>query len=535
LYQNQTTGKGRKQTKGFGWMADRKIQRKSKSNKTVSLSFEDKGFTARILNPHDSNDRKLFEEFRYTYWVEEFKFLSNRINPDKRERDRYDDHAVHFGVFDERHNLVGYARFILPGEHGLQVQIEFKNLLKPHHEFPSNLKRSVESSRLIVPRGLSTNRRYVSQLIYKLKYQYMKKCGFRYWYHISEMKLIRALKRQMYPFKIVGECKDYQNGVCYPAVMDLEEVDPILIKKAPEYYRWLNEGLDDTLYYDTFISRNSAFLDIEQVDIIKKTRILFAGCGLGSNIAVLAARMGFTRFIVADYDKIELSNLNRQTFMTEQIGMNKAVALADLLVGLQPEAEVEIVPEVLTPSTAQRLIRDSDVIVNTVDFDATCYAINDMAVMADKPVFFPLNVGFGGFLLVFDKTTPSLADMTGGVSGNNAFLSRLAGSIKDCEIPKYLNGFMSSLDMFESLGYLPQTGIAVNISSSLVVLAIMGYLSGWPIKRAPYPITADAMFAINADHSHEIDVNGIKKHMKITGRTESSVVKRKKLPPLILG
>jgi N-acyl-L-homoserine lactone synthetase len=472
------------------------------TSKTIEiLTAKDGNYTARILDPHDDEDSRLFEEFRYKYWIEEFNYIQETEKEHKesrkRESDKYDEHSVHFGVFDSHNDLVGYSRFILPGKHGLQVQVEFNNLLHSVSDFEKMVEHSVESSRLIVQRELARDRHQAAQLIYKMKYRFMKRNQYRYWYHISELKLIRALKRQMYPFSIIGEGKEYQNGVCYPALMDLQEVDQILLKKAPDYYRWLNEGLNDTLYYNTFMSRNTAFLDNNNIDKIKNARILFAGCGLGSMIAVLCARMGFTKFIVADFDKVELSNLNRQTYTTDDIGKNKAVAIADILLQIQPDAEIEIIPEKLTPATSKRLIDSSDIIINTVDFNETCYAINDMATAVGKPVLFPLNAGFGGLVLVFDKSSISLREMTGGAHGNIGFLNRLAESLEGYNPPDYLSNFLGSLNEFESMGYLPQTGIAVNITSSLVVLAIIGYLSGWPIRYAPYPITSDAMFAIN--------------------------------------
>lgn len=469
----------------------------SKVKTTEILSSKDGNYTARILDPRDENDRRMFEELRYKYWVEEYKFLPEFAGSEKRERDEYDENAVHCGAFDQSDNLVGYVRIILPKKHGLQVETEFGHIFKPFSDHLKNLKQSVETSRLIVKRELGKERHKVAELLYKLEYRYSKKFGYRYWYQISEEKLIRACRRQMFPFEVVDKGKEYQNGICCPAIMDIEEYDSILLKKAPDYYRWLNEGLNDTLYYNTFMSRNTPFLEETDLNKIKNARIFFAGCGLGSMIAVLCARMGFTKFIVADFDKVELSNLNRQTYTIDDIGKNKAVAIADILLRIQPDAEIEIIPEKLTPATSKRLIDSADIIINTVDFNETCYAINDMATAVGKPVLFPLNAGFGGLVLVFDKNSVSLKEMTGGTHGNISFLGRLAESLEGYNPPDYLLNMLGSLNEFESMGYLPQTGIAVNITSSLVVLAIIGYLSGWPLRYAPYPITSDAMFAIN--------------------------------------
>lgn len=60
---------------------------------------------------------------------------------------------------------------------------------------------------------------------------------------------------------------------------------------------------------------------------------------------MLAARTGFTKFILADGDKMEVNNLNRQPFSLCQTGRNKAGATAELIKEVNPEAEIEVFPQ----------------------------------------------------------------------------------------------------------------------------------------------------------------------------------------------
>jgi len=475
-------------------------------------AFAEDGIAVRVLNPDSADDLNLLQEFRYNHYVESLKYVERPSHGKKIEYDKYDEHAVHFGAFDDRNILVGYTRLILPGQHGLQVHNEFEDLIHPRLDPARDMKKCIESSRFIVAPELGHRRYQAAQMLYKIKYQFVKRFGFKYWYQVSEMKLIRAHRHKKYPFKVIGEAKEYQGALCYPAAVDLDDFDNNLMEKAAEHYRWMNEGLEEINDYRDLVSRNFAFIDQSLQSLIKEKRVLFAGCGLGSSIAQLAVRMGFTKFIVADFDEVELSNLNRQAFMTGDIGKNKALQVSTLLTRINPHVKVKTVSERLSPSNIEQLISEADLIVNTVDFNETVYKINDIATSQGKPVFFPLNVGFGGILLVFNDQTITLQEMTAGTQGNVDFIRMLARSIKGFDIPSYVLPVVSELDMYENQGFLPQTGIAVNITASITVLAMIAYIAGWPLRLAPHVISSDALLAMGKEPSSNEHLINFKKH-----------------------
>lgn len=456
--------------------------------------FTEGSFVARVLDPDDSNDLRLFQEFRYKYWVEKFRYVDAADSNQRIEHDIYDKHSVHFGVLDENGRLIGYSRFILPSTAGLQIHREFEDLVNPHLEPAADMARSVETSRLIVAGELGARRHLVAELLYKLKYHFMKRHGFKYWYHVSEKRLIRALNMQKFPFKIIGEGKNYQGAICYPAILDFDDIDAILKEHRPDFFSWLHEGLEDNDYRE-LVSRNLAFIGKDVQERVKTKRLFFAGCGLGSTVAQLAARHGFTQFIVADFDTVEISNLNRQSFRKEDVGKNKAKVVGGLLKDINPKASVDVITERLTNENIKDAISSADIIINTVDFDSTNYAINDIAIAQGKPVFFPMNVGFGGFLLVFTDQTVRLQEMTNNATGNVAFIRGLANSVKGYHIPYYTLPLLADFDDYEHAIPLPQTGIAANITASITVLSMIGYIAGWPLRLAPNAIASDAMFA----------------------------------------
>lgn len=80
----------------------------------------------------------------------------------------------------------------------------------------------------------------------------------------------------------------------------------------------------------------------DQLEKLARARVGIAGAGgLGSNLAVMLCRCGIGSLILVDHDKVEPSNLNRQHFLPGQIGMPKVEALADNLLALNPDLELD--------------------------------------------------------------------------------------------------------------------------------------------------------------------------------------------------
>lgn len=93
-----------------------------------------------------------------------------------------------------------------------------------------------------------------------------------------------------------------------------------------------------------------------------------AGCGgLGSNCAVALARLGIGHLVIADFDTIVESNLNRQYFFYDQIGLTKASALKTNLNRIAPSCKVMAHEIRITPEDIPRLFHSCDVIVEAFD------------------------------------------------------------------------------------------------------------------------------------------------------------------------
>ena len=89
--------------------------------------------------------------------------------------------------------------------------------------------------------------------------------------------------------------------------------------------------------------------------------------GLGSAVAVALARVGVGRLVLADFDVVEPSNLNRQQYFTDQIGLLKTEALTANLRRINPYVEVQAHAVKLTPDHILSLFGGVDVMIEAFD------------------------------------------------------------------------------------------------------------------------------------------------------------------------
>ncbi|MEG1591676.1 MAG: ThiF family adenylyltransferase, partial [Chryseobacterium sp.] len=143
-------------------------------------------------------------------------------------------------------------------------------------------------------------------------------------------------------------------------------------------------------------ARNRLYIQEEEQEIIKNTPILFAGCGIGSNIAECALRFGFENITIVDGDTIELSNLNRQNYTEGNISQSKAESLYNRLKSINPEAKINFHYEFITEENLDRIITDQKIIINALDFTSNIPLLLDKTCQGKKiDVLHPYNLGWG--------------------------------------------------------------------------------------------------------------------------------------------
>ena len=104
--------------------------------------------------------------------------------------------------------------------------------------------------------------------------------------------------------------------------------------------------------------------------------------GLGSNIAIALARAGIGKLILIDFDRVDITNLHRQQYKADQIGMYKTDALADNLREIAPYIELETHIARITEDNVVKLLQGADIICEAFD-DAECKAMLTDIVLSE--------------------------------------------------------------------------------------------------------------------------------------------------------
>jgi molybdopterin/thiamine biosynthesis adenylyltransferase/rhodanese-related sulfurtransferase len=136
---------------------------------------------------------------------------------------------------------------------------------------------------------------------------------------------------------------------------------------------------------------------------LKAASILIIGAGgLGSPLGLYLAAAGVGRLGIVDFDKVELSNLQRQVLhSTRDVGRRKIDSAAERLRDLNPEIEITTEESRITAGNALELIRPYDLVIDGTDNFPTRYLVNDACVLLGKPNIYGSIFRFHGQVSVF--------------------------------------------------------------------------------------------------------------------------------------
>ena len=101
---------------------------------------------------------------------------------------------------------------------------------------------------------------------------------------------------------------------------------------------------------------------------LSRGRVAIAGLGgLGSNVAFALTRIGVGHLHLIDFDVVDLTNLNRQQYFMEHVGMNKTDALRSELVRVNPYLDIRTDCVRVTEENLEELFREEDIICEAFD------------------------------------------------------------------------------------------------------------------------------------------------------------------------
>jgi sulfur-carrier protein adenylyltransferase/sulfurtransferase len=137
---------------------------------------------------------------------------------------------------------------------------------------------------------------------------------------------------------------------------------------------------------------------------LKATRVLVVGAGgLGAPLLTYLAAAGIGTIGIVDFDRVEDSNLQRQTlFTTADIGTLKTEAAAARLRAMNPYIKIETFPVQFTKENALQIIKNFDIVADGTDNFPTRYLVNDACVIAGKINVYASIFRFEGQVAVFN-------------------------------------------------------------------------------------------------------------------------------------
>ncbi len=182
---------------------------------------------------------------------------------------------------------------------------------------------------------------------------------------------------------------------------------------------------------------------------LKKSKVFLAGAGgLGSPIAIYLAAAGIGTIVIADHDKVDLSNLNRQIMHWEEnIGKQKVESAAGKLKKFNTGIKIETVAGTIDESNVSQLVGDAGVIVDAMDNLPTRYLLNKTAMEKRIPFIHGAVSGFEGrAMTVLPGKTACLNCLYHGATVPKAKFSVIGvtpgviGCIQATEVIKYIVG-----------------------------------------------------------------------------------------------
>lgn len=179
-----------------------------------------------------------------------------------------------------------------------------------------------------------------------------------------------------------------------------------------------------------------------------KVAVIGAG-GVKSPLLYYLAAAGVGSLRVLDFDRVELSNLNRQILFTERdIGRNKAEAAQERLAALNSDIEIEAIPRKVVPDNISELLDGFDVIVEGGDSLEGRLLVNDHCLSAGVPMVHAsaqYNYGYVLTLLpgksaCFACVFPDLPPGHGGSVPVVGVATGIAGALGASEVIKLVTG-----------------------------------------------------------------------------------------------
>ena len=216
---------------------------------------------------------------------------------------------------------------------------------------------------------------------------------------------------------------------------------------------------------DDQLLRYSRQIMLPQMDVAGQQRLLQSHAliiglgGLGSPVAMYLAAAGVGQLTLADFDEVDLSNLQRQIVHSQaDIGSPKVTSASQTLKSLNPDIEIFTINQKLEGDSLLAAVRTADIVIDASDNFATRFAINQACALESTPLVSGAAIRMEGQVCVFSHQENNHAcyrclysedqEEEAATCSENGVLSPVVGiigSIQATEAIKILAGFGTTL------------------------------------------------------------------------------------------
>ena len=256
------------------------------------------------------------------------------------------------------------------------------------------------------------------------------------------------------------------------------------------------------------LNRNRNKITFAEQERLLQTTVGIAGLSVGNAIARTLALEGCVRLKLADFDRLDLSNLNRLQAGVHEIGLNKAVLAARQIYELAPEAEISIFPDGITHDNLEEFLLGSprvDVLVDECDSLDIKVLLRERARFSRIPVL--METSDRGMLDVerFDAepNRPSFHGLVGELKA--AGLRHLPMEEKVTHVLKIIGAETISarlgaslVEIERTLNTWPQLASDVTLGGASVATAVRRIVLGQPLRSGPRYVDLEGVFAQDA-------------------------------------
>jgi molybdopterin/thiamine biosynthesis adenylyltransferase len=248
--------------------------------------------------------------------------------------------------------------------------------------------------------------------------------------------------------------------------------------------------------YDSAFSRNIGWVTQAEQAKLRKSRIAIAGLGgVGGAHLLTLTRLGISNFNISDFDDFDVQNLNRQAgaFMPF-MGQAKIDTVARLARDINPEIDLRLFPQGVTPENVDEFLRNVDVYVDGLDFFALPARRMVFAKCREKgiPALTAAPLGMGVAFLYFRPDGMSFEEYfkVEGYESQEQYARFIAGLSPAMVQRDYLVA-PEALNFQEKRG--PSTVMACDLCVGVMGTSVLKVLLGrGSLKAAPWGMHFDA-------------------------------------------